>query len=71
MRAAATFTAAGVGALLIAKLIGMLMFPILGLFFGLMMLTVKVAVIAAIVFFLVSLFRRRRNDREWSARSTE
>ncbi len=70
MRAFATLTVAGLGGLLLVKLFGMLMFPILALFFGLMMLTVKIAVIAAVVFFLYSLFKRRRDDGEWSGTSS-
>lgn len=62
MKTFATITAAGIGGLLLVKLLGVLVFPILGLFIGLMMLTVKFAVVAAIVFFLYSLFRKRRDE---------
>ena len=62
MRNFAAFTVAGVAGLFLFKLFATLVFPLLGLFLGLMFLTVKFAVIAAVVFFVYSLLRKRRND---------
>lgn len=62
MRTFAAFTVAGVAGIAMFKLLTVLIIPILGLFIGLMAMTVKLAVIAAVVFFLVSLFRKKRHE---------
>ena len=42
------------------KLFATILFPILGLMFGLLALTVKFALIAAVVFFVYSMIRKRK-----------
>lgn len=60
MKAFATFTVAGVAGLVLFKLFAALVFPLLGLFIGLIAMTVKFALIAAVIFFVYSMVRKRQ-----------
>ena len=60
MKAFATLTVTGVAGVVLFKLLATLLFPLLGLFFGLLAMTIKFAVIAAVVFFVYSMIRKRK-----------
>lgn len=61
MKTFAALTVAGVASLVILKLVAALLLPVLGLLFGLVALTMKLALIAALGFFVYSLFKKGRN----------
>lgn len=63
MRTFAMLTVGGVAGVVLLKLLSALIIPVLGLFFGLLAMTVKLALIAAVVFFVVSLLRKRKEER--------
>ena len=56
MRTFATLTVAGVVGILLFKLV---VVPILALFVGLLAMTVKLALLAAVIFFVYSMIKRR------------
>lgn len=60
MKTFAAFTVTGVAGILLFKLLSALIFPILGMFVGLLFMTVKFALIAAVIFFVYSMFKKRR-----------
>jgi hypothetical protein len=60
MRTFAAVTVAGVAGILLFKLLTALVFPILGLFLGLLVMTVKLALLAAVVFFIYSMIKKRK-----------
>ncbi len=60
MRTFAALTVTGVAGILLFKLLTALVFPILGLFMGLLVMTVKLAILAAIVFFIYSMIKKRK-----------
>ena len=60
MRTFAAVTVAGVAGILLFKLLAALVFPILGLFLGLLVMTVKLALVAAVVFFIYSMIKKRK-----------
>jgi hypothetical protein len=60
MKAFATLTVTGVAGVILFKLLATLLFPLLGVFFGLLAMTIKFAVIAAVVFFVYSMIRKRK-----------
>ena len=60
MKAFASLTVAGVAGILLLKLLTALVFPLLGLFVGLLAMTVKFAVIAAVIFFVYSMIKKRK-----------
>lgn len=62
MRTFATLSIAGITGLMVLKLLVTIIFPLLGLFIGLIAATVKFALIAAVVFFVYSLVRKRREE---------
>ena len=62
MRNVAMLTAGGVAGVLLLKLLGALIIPVLGLFFGLLAMTVKLALLAAVVFFVISMLRKRNEE---------
>lgn len=64
MRTFAAVTVAGVTGIVLLKLLATLVIPLLGLFIGLMALTVKLGLIAAVVFFIFTMFRKRREEAE-------
>lgn len=61
MKAFATFTVAGVASLVLLKLLATVLLPALGLLFGLVALTMKLALVAAIGYFVYSMIRKGRN----------
>ena len=60
MKTFASLTVAGVAAVLFLKLLTALLFPMLGLFVGLLAMTVKFALIAAVIFFVYSMIKKRK-----------
>jgi len=60
MKTFAALTVSGVVGILLFKLLAALVFPILGLFVGLLMMTVKLALLAAVVFFIYSMIKKRK-----------
>ena len=60
MKAFASLTVAGVAGILLLKLLTALVFPLLGLFVGLLAMTVKFALIAAVIFFVYSMIKKRK-----------
>lgn len=64
MKSFAKFAVLGVSSIVLFKLLASILLPILGLGLGLIVLTVKLAMIAAVVFFLYSIFRKPRRDVE-------
>lgn len=61
MKTFAALTVAGVAGLVVLKLLAALLLPMLGLLFGLVALTMKLALIAALGFFVYSMIKRGRN----------
>lgn len=64
MKSFAKFAVLGVSSIVLFKLLASIFLPVLGLALGLLALTVKLAMIAAVVFFLYSIFRKPRRDVE-------
>ena len=62
MKSFAKLAALGVCGAILFKLFATILFPLLGLMLGLLMLTVKLAVIAAVVFFIWSLVKKPKRD---------
>ncbi len=62
MRTFATLAVAGVAGVVLLKLVTTLLFPLLGLFVGLFGMVVKLALIAAVVFFIYSMIRKRKDQ---------
>ena len=60
MKTFATLTVAGVAGIVLFKLLTAILFPILGLFVGLLAMTVKFALIAAVIFFVYSMIKKRK-----------
>lgn len=61
MKTFATFTVAGVAGLVLLKLLATVLLPALGILFGLVALTMKLALVAAIGYFVYSMIRKGRN----------
>ena len=62
MKTFATFTVAGVAGLVLLKLLATVLLPVLGIMFGLVALTMKLALVAAIGYFVYSMIRKGRNQ---------
>ena len=60
MKTFAALTVTGVAGILLFKLLTALVFPILGLFVGLLFMTVKLALLAAVIFFVYSMIKKRK-----------
>jgi len=60
MKTFAALTVTGVVGIVLFKLLAALVFPILGLFVGLLVMTVKLALLAAVVFFIYSMIKKRK-----------
>jgi uncharacterized membrane protein len=60
MKSLAKFAVLGVSGIVLFKLFATILFPLLGLLFGLLAMTVKLALIAAVVFFVYSMIKKRR-----------
>ena len=59
MKAFAALTVAGVAGLVLLKILAAVLLPVLGLVVGMVALTMKVALMAAIGFFIYSMVRKR------------
>lgn len=64
MKTLATLTVAGISGIVLLKLFATILFPLLGLLFGLLAMTVKLALIAGVIFFVYSMIKRRRAEAE-------
>lgn len=62
MKTFATLTVAGIAGIALFKLLTALLLPVLGLLFGLVALTFKLALVAAVVFFVYALIRKGRRE---------
>ena len=62
MKAFATVTFAGVTGIVLLKLLATILIPFLGMMLGLLAMTVKFALIAAVGFFIYSMIRKRRDE---------
>jgi len=60
MKTFAALTVTGVVGMLLLKLLASLFLPILGMFFGILAMVVKFALIAAVIFFVYSMIKKRR-----------
>ncbi len=64
MKSFAKVAVAGISGVVLFKLFVTILFPLLGLLFGLLAMTVKLAVIAAVAFFVYSMIRKRKAEAE-------
>ena len=62
MKSFAKFTVAGITGVVLLKMFATVLFPVLGMLFGLIAMTAKLALIAAVVFFVYSMFKKRKDD---------
>jgi len=62
MRTFATLTVAGVAGVVLLKLLTALLFPLLDLFVGLLAMAVKLALVAAVIFFIYSMIKKRKEE---------
>lgn len=60
MKSFVKLAAVGISGVLLFKLFATILFPLLGMMLGLLALTVKLALIAAVLFFLYSILRKPR-----------
>lgn len=61
MRTFAALTLTGAAGIVLFKLMATILLPLVGMVIGLMAMTVKFALLAAVVFFVYSMIRRRRH----------
>ena len=61
MKTFAALTVAGVAGLVILKLLAAVLLPALGILLGLVALTMKLALVAAIGYFVYTMIRKNRN----------
>ena len=64
MKSFAKLTVAGISGVVLFKLFATILFPLFGMMLGLIAMTVKIALIAAVIFFVYSMIKKRRNDGE-------
>lgn len=64
MKSFAKFAVLGVSSIVLFKLLATIILPVIGMLIGLLGMTVKLALLAAVVFFLYSIFRKRREEVE-------
>ena len=64
MRAFGTVAFAAVSGVILWQLFTMILIPLLGVMLGLLAMAAKLAVVAAVVFFVYSLLKRRREQAE-------
>jgi len=62
MKSLAKFTIVGISGIVLLKLFATILFPLLGLMIGLFAMTVKMALIAAVIFFVYSLIKKRKAE---------
>ncbi len=60
MRTFAAVSFAGVTGIVLLKLLITILFPLFGMFLGILAMTMKFALIAAVGFFVYSMFKKRR-----------
>jgi hypothetical protein len=60
MKTFGTIAVAGVAGVVLFKLVTALVFPLLGLFVGVLAMTMKLALIAAVVFFIYSMIKKKK-----------
>jgi hypothetical protein len=59
MKSFVKIAVAGISGVVLFKLFATILFPVLGMMLGLIALTVKLALIAAVVFFIYSMLKKR------------
>ena len=59
MKTFAALTVTGLAGLFLLKILGAVLLPVLGLLVGIVALTMKIALIAAVGFFVYSMLRKR------------
>ena len=64
MKSFAKLAVVGVSSVVLFKLFASVFLPMMGMLFGLLAMTVKLALIAAVVFFIYSLFRKKEREVE-------
>ena len=64
MKSFAKLAVAGISGVVLFKLFATILFPLLGLMLGLLALTVKLALLAAVAFFIWGLVKKRNGDVE-------
>ena len=66
MKSFAKLTVAGITGVVLLKMFATVLFPVLGMLLGLIAMTAKLALIAAVIFFVYSMLRKRTdgNDNE-------
>ncbi len=62
MRTFAALTVTGAAGIVLFKMLAAIMFPVIGMVFGLIAMTVKFALVAAVIFFVYSMIRKRRHE---------
>lgn len=62
MKAFAALTLTGVAGLVLLKILAAVLLPLLGLLVGIVLFTMKVALVAAVGFFIYSVFRKRAHS---------
>ncbi len=62
MRTFAALTVTGAAGIVLLKLLATVIFPLFGMFMGLLAMTVKLALVAAVIFFVYSMFKKRREE---------
>jgi uncharacterized membrane protein len=62
MRFVAPVAVAAISGVVLWKLFATLLLPLLGLVFGLMMSVMKIVLIVAVIYFIVSTMRKRREE---------
>jgi len=60
MRTFAALTVTGAVGIVLFKLLATVIVPLLGMFLGLLAMTVKLALVAAVIFFVYSMFKKRK-----------
>ena len=64
MRSFTTAAFAGISGVILWKLFATILLPLLGALLGLIGMTLKFALVAAVVFFIYSMIRKRRDEAE-------
>lgn len=64
MKTLATLTIAGISGIVLLKLFATILLPLLGLLLGFLAMTVKLALIAGVIFFVYSMIKRRKAQAE-------
>ena len=62
MRFVAPVAVAAISGVVLWKLFATILLPLLGLMFGLMMSVMKLVLIVAVIYFIISMMRKRRDE---------